>query len=293
MITQEQRQELGARPRAPRFGDAPGCVKVGQYRRAMPVTMARMMENALDWEHLPTLHASSFASIDLIDSGPWGWQAEAELPAPDGTPSGHKQLIELLVNTKAHHWVTTILGGAGEGNQIHTQAVMLDDGDLEVRVDFFVPDSGLSDDQCRQYGDVLSTIYAQLYDEDESMMARRQSEMQAWSAHRKQKADPEIDRDLGPVDGVRASAPHIVPFNGGRFKLDWDGECFTVFSVRCPHMLGPLDDAPVEGGVVTCPWHGYRFDVASGGCLEHPGMRLETPPDVVVTGGRVVLRKPA
>jgi nitrite reductase/ring-hydroxylating ferredoxin subunit len=33
----------------------------------------------------------------------------------------------------------------------------------------------------------------------------------------------------------------------------------------CPHFGGPLDDAPVDDrGIVTCPWHGYRFDVRTG-----------------------------
>ena len=292
MITQKQKQDLAARPRAARFGVAEGCVKVGQYRRAMPVTMARMMENALDWEHLPTLHASSFSSIELINSGPWGWQAEAGVPSGNGQAREQKQLIELLVDTSAHCWVTTILGGPGEGNQIHTQAVTLNENEIEVRVDFYVPDMGMTEDQCRQYGDVLSGIYAQLYDEDEGMMARRQSEMRSWSAFRKSAAQTANEVDLGEVQTVRASAPHIVPFNGGRFKLDWDGGRFTIFSVRCPHMLGPLDDAPLEDGTVMCPWHGYRFEVESGNCVGHAGLRLETPPDVVVTDGRVVLTKP-
>jgi hypothetical protein len=32
----------------------------------MPVNLDRMFENALDWEHLPALHSSSFRSVELI-----------------------------------------------------------------------------------------------------------------------------------------------------------------------------------------------------------------------------------
>ncbi len=290
MISDSQRAMLAARPRTPQFGATEGLVKIGHYRRAMPVTMARMMENALDWEHLPTLHASSFSSIDLIDSGPWGWQAEAAVPSGSAEAPDRLQIIELLVDTQKHHWVTTILGGVAEGNQIHTQAVALGKDEIEVQVDFFVPDTGLTDEQSRQYGQVMSTIYAQLYDEDESMMARRQQEMQAWAAFRKSKDGREDALDLGPVEEVRAALPRIVPFNGGRFKLDWQDGAFVVFSVRCPHMLGPLDDEPVTDGVVACPWHGYAFDVASGACRDHPGLKLETPPTAVVEDGRLKLR---
>ena len=33
---------------------------------------------------------------------------------------------------------------------------------------------------------------------------------------------------------------------------------------RCPHMGFPLERGTVEDGVLTCPWHHARFDVASG-----------------------------
>ena len=29
----------------------------------------------------------------------------------------------------------------------------------------------------------------------------------------------------------------------------------------CPHRGGPLGEGTLEGSVVTCPWHGWRFDV--------------------------------
>ena len=48
---------------------------VGTYRRVLPVSLVRMYENALDWEHLPHVHESSFKSIECLDAGPWGWRA--------------------------------------------------------------------------------------------------------------------------------------------------------------------------------------------------------------------------
>lgn len=32
----------------------------------------------------------------------------------------------------------------------------------------------------------------------------------------------------------------------------------------CPHSGGPLSEGPVDDGCVTCPWHGARFELASG-----------------------------
>jgi nitrite reductase/ring-hydroxylating ferredoxin subunit len=35
----------------------------------------------------------------------------------------------------------------------------------------------------------------------------------------------------------------------------------------CPHQGGPLAEGEVAGGVVTCPWHGWQFDLGSGQLL--------------------------
>lgn len=33
---------------------------------------------------------------------------------------------------------------------------------------------------------------------------------------------------------------------------------------RCPHRGGPMTEGKLEGRTLRCPWHGFRFDVASG-----------------------------
>lgn len=42
-----------------------------------------------------------------------------------------------------------------------------------------------------------------------------------------------------------------------------DGEISVIDGI-CPHQGGPLADGPVEGTTVTCPWHGWQFDVRTG-----------------------------
>jgi nitrite reductase/ring-hydroxylating ferredoxin subunit len=37
---------------------------------------------------------------------------------------------------------------------------------------------------------------------------------------------------------------------------------------RCPHMGFPLNGSTCKDGIVTCPWHYARFDVASGGTFD-------------------------
>ncbi len=42
------------------------------------------------------------------------------------------------------------------------------------------------------------------------------------------------------------------------------GGQFYAIDNTCPHHGGPLGDGDLDGSVVTCPWHGWRFDVRTG-----------------------------
>ncbi len=43
---------------------------------------------------------------------------------------------------------------------------------------------------------------------------------------------------------------------------------FHVMDNTCCHRGGPLGDGELDGTTVTCPWHGWRYDVTSGKCLQ-------------------------
>lgn len=45
-----------------------------------------------------------------------------------------------------------------------------------------------------------------------------------------------------------------------------DGE-FHVMDNTCCHKGGPLGDGELDGTTVTCPWHGWQYDVTNGKCL--------------------------
>ncbi len=40
----------------------------------------------------------------------------------------------------------------------------------------------------------------------------------------------------------------------------------VVYALRnqCPHMGGELGEGLLSGDIVTCPWHGWRFNVKTG-----------------------------
>lgn len=55
------------------------------------------------------------------------------------------------------------------------------------------------------------------------------------------------------------------------------GGQFVAVENRCRHLGNPIDDGVVERGCVTCPWHGWRYDLRTGAHLtffgRRPGLR--------------------
>jgi nitrite reductase/ring-hydroxylating ferredoxin subunit len=39
---------------------------------------------------------------------------------------------------------------------------------------------------------------------------------------------------------------------------------FCALDGVCPHQGGPLGQGELDSCIVTCPWHGWQFDVRSG-----------------------------
>lgn len=62
-----------------------------------------------------------------------------------------------------------------------------------------------------------------------------------------------------------------------------------AISNTCSHAGGPLDEGSLDGMVVTCPWHGSRFDVRNGRVCGGPATFSQPALHVVEAGGRVTV----
>lgn len=49
-----------------------------------------------------------------------------------------------------------------------------------------------------------------------------------------------------------------------------DSQFYALENV-CPHQGGPLGEGDIEDSCVTCPWHGWQFDIKTGNCVNMPG----------------------
>ncbi len=61
---------------------------------------------------------------------------------------------------------------------------------------------------------------------------------------------------------------------------------FYATQGQCLHLHGPLGEGRLDGCVVTCPWHGWQYDVRTGKNEFDLAIQLETF-EVVVEDGEV------
>lgn len=52
-----------------------------------------------------------------------------------------------------------------------------------------------------------------------------------------------------------------------------DGTYHAVDSV-CLHRGGPLAEGSLRGCIVTCPWHGWQYDVTTGTLMQDPRLAV-------------------
>jgi len=245
---------------------------VGVYRREVSASLDRIWENVLDWEHLPWLHRESFSRIECLHEDASGWRAKVGL-APAAT--GQEILLELALERPALRYVARTLEGPGRGTEIWTRLRPASRACTQIEVEFLLPD--IPPRRRDALGRAYIQLYTQLWDQDESMMTRREARLA-----RRSEAVPPGPVALGPLASLRARLPLAVELGGRGFRVvELEGE-LIAHATECPHRLGPLEDAAVEDGCVRCPWHGYRFDLRTGRSVDGGRLQLARAPRVVI-----------
>jgi len=70
------------------------------------------------------------------------------------------------------------------------------------------------------------------------------------------------------------------------------GDQFYAIGERCSHLGGPLAEGKVEGGCISCPWHGSVFALADGEVQAGPATAPQPAYEVRVREGKIEVRGP-
>lgn len=80
-----------------------------------------------------------------------------------------------------------------------------------------------------------------------------------------------------------AKVSELPPGSAAEFQAD--GKVVALYNVGgnfyctdnvCLHRGGPLGQGVLEGEVVTCPWHGWQYNVTCGGLANNSAIKVQT-----------------
>ncbi len=98
--------------------------------------------------------------------------------------------------------------------------------------------------------------------------------------------------DAAERDQLDPDFPVGVEVNGQKLGLFLLGDEVHALEDVCPHAYALLSQGFQEDGVIECPLHAARFDIATGKCLAEVGERDLHRFPVRVQGGRVQVQIP-
>jgi nitrite reductase (NADH) small subunit len=88
-----------------------------------------------------------------------------------------------------------------------------------------------------------------------------------------------------------ASTSEVPP--GEMIEILHEGDPYAVCNVAgniralygtCPHEGGPLGQGALDGPMISCPWHCWQFDSATGVCIFGDELAIATYPVRVEDG---------
>lgn len=83
--------------------------------------------------------------------------------------------------------------------------------------------------------------------------------------------------DVGAVDAIPEGRTVCLGAGGHRVFVYREGEHLRVFGSRCPHQMTAIPESALDGSVLTCPGHGWKFDARSGECIAKGDRPLPEP----------------
>ena len=84
---------------------------------------------------------------------------------------------------------------------------------------------------------------------------------------------------------------------GSLIEVETEGALYALCNVNgelralagvCPHQGGPLGEGVLNGDIITCPWHMWEFNSATGACLFNGEVTIPTYP-VRVEGSDILV----
>lgn len=97
-------------------------------------------------------------------------------------------------------------------------------------------------------------------------------------------------RAVGAISDFTSRQGKMVTVDGRHVALFRLGDEFFAIDNLCLHKAGPLCDGHIDGNdVVTCPWHGWSYEIKTGTLVQDPRVGVSKH-DVRIDGEQISVR---
>jgi nitrite reductase (NADH) small subunit len=79
-------------------------------------------------------------------------------------------------------------------------------------------------------------------------------------------------------DEIPAGSIREFQVDGQTLAISNVGGKFYAINNTCLHRGGPLGQGELDGKIVTCPWHGWQYDVTTGKLATNPAVGVACYP---------------
>ena len=93
---------------------------------------------------------------------------------------------------------------------------------------------------------------------------------------------------VAKTSDIPAGTGKVVEVGGKTVALFNCEGTFYVIDNACKHRGGPLGDGSLSDTTVTCPWHGWEYDVKTGECMMDRSITVQKF-DVKVEGDDILI----
>ncbi|MCS7230166.1 MAG: non-heme iron oxygenase ferredoxin subunit [Candidatus Kryptonium sp.] len=95
---------------------------------------------------------------------------------------------------------------------------------------------------------------------------------------------------IAKIDEIKNGELKVFEVNDESVILiNLNGEIFA-YKNQCSHMELELNDAEIDGEILTCPWHGAKFDIRTGAVVRLPASQPLEKYEVKVEGDKIFIK---
>jgi nitrite reductase (NADH) small subunit len=94
---------------------------------------------------------------------------------------------------------------------------------------------------------------------------------------------------VGNVGDFVSGQGKMVVVHGRHVALFRLGDEFYALDNMCLHRGGPLCDGLIDSDVVTCPWHGWSYEIKTGTMVQDPRVGVSKH-EVKIEEGAISIR---